>query len=347
MKAVLYDSFRSPLRVADVARPRPEPDGVVINVKATGLCRSDWHGWQGHDADIKSLPHVPGHEFAGVVAEVGDAVRHWQVGDRVTMPFVAGCGSCPECVRGQPQVCDRQFQPGFTAWGSFAEFVAVRYADQNLVRLPSELDFATAASLGCRMATAYRAVAQQGNVKPGDWVAIHGAGGVGLSAVAIARALGARPIAIDIRAEPLQLATELGAEVVIDASTVDDVPLRVRDITGRGAQVSLDALGSRTTAVNSLLSLAKRGRHVQVGLLAGVEANPPLPMGPVVAWELEIVGSHGMAAGAYPELLDLVATGRIPANRLVTDRISLDEAPPRLAALDEFRELGVTVIDQF
>jgi alcohol dehydrogenase len=345
MRALLFEQFKGPLRVAEVPDPVPHPDGVVIEVKATGLCRSDWHGWQGHDADIQSLPHVPGHEFAGLVAAVGDSVRKWRVGDRVTIPFVAGCGSCWECVAGHPQVCERQFQPGFTAWGSFAERVAVRYADCNLVRLPEKLDFATAASLGCRTATAYRAVAQQGRVRPGDWIAIHGAGGVGLSAVAIAKALGARPIAIDIRPKPLALALELGAEEVVNAAETPDVPQRIREITGRGANVSLDALGSRVTATNSILCLARRGRHVQVGLLAGDQSNPPLPMGPVISWELEIVGSHGMAAIAFPELLELVTSGRVPIAQLVTRRISLDEAPACLAALNDFSELGVTVIE--
>ena len=209
MRAVVFEQFRGPLRVAEVPEPTPQPDGAVIEVKATGLCRSDWHGWQGHDADIRTLPHVPGHELAGLVVEVGSQVRRWRVGDRVTIPFVAGCGHCPECVAGHPQVCEQQFQPGFTAWGSFAQWVAVRYADGNLIRLPDELDFATAASLGCRMATAYRAVAQQGAMRPGEWIAIHGAGGVGLAAVAIAAALGARPIAVDIRAAPLALAQQL------------------------------------------------------------------------------------------------------------------------------------------
>jgi alcohol dehydrogenase len=287
---------------------------------------------------------VPGHEFAGVVVEVGRDVRHWNVGDRVTMPFVAGCGRCPECASGNPQVCDHQFQPGFTAWGSFAERVAIRYADANLVRLPEALDFVTAASLGCRMATAYRAVTAQGQVRPGDWVAVHGCGGVGLAAVSIAAALGAKPIAIDIRDTPLALARSLGAVHTIDASQTPDVPAAVRELTGRGADVSLDALGSRVTATNSILSLRKRGRHVQVGLLAGDQANPPLPMGPVIANELVIAGSHGLAARDYPALLDLVVTGRVPAGKLVTRTLTLAEAPAALESLNRFGEVSVAVI---
>ena len=179
-----------------MADPTPTPQGVVIKVEATGLCRSDWHGWMGHDPDI-TLPHVPGHELAGSVQAIGSQVTRWRTGDRVTVPFVGGCGHCFECTSGNHQVCEHQFQPGFTAWGSFAEYVAIDFADTNLVRLPPELDYATAASLGCRFVTSFRAIVDQGRVRPGEWVAIHGCGGVGLSAIMIASAMGANVIAID------------------------------------------------------------------------------------------------------------------------------------------------------
>ena len=309
--------------------------------------RSDWHGWQGHDADIQQLPHVPGHEFAGEIVEVGNGVAKWQPGDRVTMPFVAGCGTCADCVGGDPQVCGEQLQPGFTAWGSFAERVAIRYADANLVRIPDGMQFETAASLGCRVATAYRAVALQGQLRPGDWVAVFGCGGVGLSAVMVASALGGQPIAIDNRPEPLEMASRFGAAHVINASEVDNLPEAVKSVSSGGVHLSLDALGNRQLAADSILSLRKRGRHVQVGLLAGDDANPPLPMGPVIAHELEIVGSHGLAARHYPELLDLVSDGRIEADKLVTKTIRLDEAGDALASMDRFQTIGMTIINQF
>ena len=128
MKALLYHSFKSPPEVVDVPMPVPKPHGALIRVSATGLCRSDWHGWMGHDPDI-SLPHVPGHEFVGVVESVGSQVRDYRPGDRVTAPFVCGCGRCPQCKLGNQQVCDHQSQPGFTHWGSFATHVAMEYAD--------------------------------------------------------------------------------------------------------------------------------------------------------------------------------------------------------------------------
>jgi alcohol dehydrogenase len=347
MKAVVYGQFAGPLSVEQVSDPAPPADGVVIEVRAAGLCRSDWHGWQGHDPDLKSLPHVPGHEFAGVVAAVGRDVRHWRPGDRVTMPFVAGCGVCPECRSGAAQVCDRQFQPGFTAWGAFAELVAVPAADFNLVRLPAELDFVSAACLGCRTATAYRAVALQAQLKPGEWLAVHGCGGVGLSAIMTARALGARVIGVDVKAETLALALRCGAEHAIDATAVDDVAEVVRQLTGRGADASLDALGGAATAAASLRCLRKRGRHIQAGLLAGDDFQPRLPMELVIARELEIRGSHGLAAADYGPLLRFVADGKLPVGQLVQRTISLADCPQALPELGQFSHPGVTIIDRF
>jgi alcohol dehydrogenase len=196
--------------VQQVSDPVCPANGVIIKVGATGICRSDWHGWMGHDDDI-ILPHVPGHELAGTIVEAGAGVSRFKPGDRVTLPFVCGCGSCPQCASGNQQVCDHQFQPGFTAWGSFAEYVAIERADLNLVKLPDEIGFETAASLGCRFITSFRAVIDQGKVQPGQWVAVHGCGGVGLSAIMIAAAAGANVIAVDIDNDKLKLAGAIGS----------------------------------------------------------------------------------------------------------------------------------------
>ena len=326
--------------------PEPAQNGAVIRVEATGVCRSDWHGWMGHDPDIR-LPHVPGHELAGVVVAVGAGVRDWRAGDRVTVPFVCACGTCVPCQEGQQQVCDRQFQPGFTHWGSFAELVAIEHADVNLVRLPDTLDFVVAASLGGRVATAYRAVRAQGAVRPGEWVAVHGCGGVGLSAVMIAVAEGARVVAVDVQAEALAMARDLGAEAVVDATRTAAPAATVRDLTGGGAHVSLDALGSLATCVGSVESLRKRGRHVQVGLLPPELGVPQLPMHRVLGHELAILGSHGMAAHAYPEMLAAVADGRLRPDLLVTRRITLEQAPDALVGMDARVGAGVTVVQPF
>jgi alcohol dehydrogenase len=347
MRAALYDAFEGPITIQEVPDPTPEPDGVVIRVKATGICRTDWHGWMGHDPDIRRLPHVPGHELAGVVESVGRDVTHWFPGDRVTMPFVCGCGRCPQCAGGNHQVCDHQCQPGFTHWGSFAERVAVRYADVNLVRIPEVIDFVTAASLGCRFATAFRAVIAQGRTAPGEWVVVHGCGGVGLSAIMIADAIGARTVGIDITTKKLNKARSVGARAVINASRVEDVVQAVRDITQGGAQVSIDALGSPATCFNSIACLRKRGRHVQVGLLTGDHRWPQIPMDQVVAHELEILGSHGMQAHRYPEMLAMIAAGKLQPAKLITQTVDLEQGIAELQRMNHFETTGVTVIDRF
>jgi D-arabinose 1-dehydrogenase-like Zn-dependent alcohol dehydrogenase len=342
MRAVRYDAFQQLPALVSVDDPRCPDAGVIIEVAATGLCRSDWHAWMGHDPDV-ALPHVPGHEFAGVIAEVGPQVQNWRPGERVTVPFVCACGRCDSCRRGEEQVCDFQFQPGFTHWGSFAELVAIDRADVNLVRVPDALDLETAASLGCRFSTAYRAVTYHGRVKDGDWVVVHGCGGVGLSAVMIAAARGAQVIAVDVSPAALELARTVGAVACIDA-THADVVSAVRQLTGGGAQVSLDALGSIATCQNSIRSLRKRGRHIQVGLMLAADDLPPVPMGTVISAELELIGSHGMAAHAYPAMLADIVDGTLQPQRLVTHRLPLTEAPAALAGLDQQPGDGITMI---
>lgn len=343
MLAVVYEAFRGPLEIRELPDPVPPDDGVVIEVQSSGLCRSDWHGWMGHDSDIR-LPHVPGHELAGTVLEVGSEVSRWRSGDRVTVPFSVGCGRCDQCVLGNHQICDCYFQPGFTAWGSFAQRVAIPHADLNLVRLPDDIDFDSAASLGCRFTTSYRAVTAQGDLQPGQWLAVFGCGGVGLSALMIARSLGAKSIGIDLQPAALQLATSIGATEVIDAGQVEDVAAKVVELTEGGAHVSLDALGSRVTCRTAIRSLRKSGRHVQVGLMTGADLAADLPLDQVIAKEIQIVGSHGMSAQAYPPMLALIQSGTLQPQRLVTQIVSLEDVVELLPAMHENRHHGVTVV---
>lgn len=318
MRAILYDAVGAPPMLRDVDEPVCPPDGAVVEVKATGICRSDWHAWRGHDP--VRLPHVPGHEFAGLVAQVGEEVTGFGPGDRVTAPFVNGCGRCEWCRAGAAQVCPDQTQPGFTQWGSFAERVVVRAADTNLVRLPGSLDFVSAAALGCRFATAFRALTGHGSLRPDALVAVFGAGGVGLSAIMIAVALGHRVLAIDPSPAANALAASLGAVIV-------------HEVVDR-ADLAIDAYGSAATALASVRSLRRGGRHVQVGLMLGPDAAAPLPWDLVVARELHVAGSHGMAAADYPAMLEMVADGRLAPRRLVGTVIPLAEAGTALTAMD-------------
>ena len=346
MRAVMYEQYAELPKIVNVPDPTPPEHGVVLRLKATGLCRSDWHGWMGHDPDI-ALPHVPGHEIAGVIEDVGKNVSRWKIGDRVTLPFVCGCGVCPQCISGNHQVCNNQFQPGFTHWGSFAEFVAIHYADINLVRLPDELDYVTAASLGCRFVTSFRALVAQGNVSAGQWVAIHGCGGVGLSAIMIASALGARVVAVDIDDEKLKLARSVGADALVNASQVKEVVAHVLDITRGGVHVSIDALGSAITCFNSIANLRKRGKHIQVGLMLADHSRPAVPMDKVIAHELEILGSHGIQAYEYPAVLAMIKSGKLRPQKINEKTIRLENSIIELVNMNKFAGSGVTVINEF
>lgn len=345
VRAAVYSKFQGQITVENVPDPSPSPSGVVIKVRACGICRSDWHGWMGNDPDIR-LPHVPGHELAGEIVAIGSEIRSFAVGDRVTLPFVCGCGQCEACLSGNQQVCDRQFQPGFTAWGGFAEFVAIEYADANLVRLPDEVDFVTAASLGCRFATSFRAVVDQGMVKPGQWVAVWGCGGVGLSAIMIAAAYGARVIAVDIKGEKLDFARSVGAEVLINSNQTyaDEAIL---EVTGGGAHISIDALGHPEVLFNSVSSLRKRGKHIQVGIMESGKHSSSIPIDKIIGRELEIKGSHGMQAHRYPEMLEMVNSGKLALRKLIGRTVSLEAGVIELADMNDFGGVGVTVIDRF
>jgi alcohol dehydrogenase len=339
---MLMHEIGGPLEVLDVPTPSAPDRGAVVQVRATGLCRSDWHAWAGHD-EIK-LPHVPGHEFAGVVTEVGRGVGQWRVGDRVTAPFACGCGACEWCESGNAQVCPNQQQPGFTHWGSFAESVVVHVADTNLVSIPDEIGFTAAASLGCRFATAYHALTARAGLTAGEWLTVIGAGGVGLSAVMIAKALGARVIAVDRHPEALEVASRLGADHVLQSRGAA-VSTAIQELTKGGSHVAIDAVGSEETCTDSILSLRRHGRHVQVGLLPPIEGHPRVPMERAITWELDLLGSHGMPATDYPTMLSLIEHCDLRPQDLIERVVTLAEAAKLLPRMDTAAPTGITLID--
>jgi len=346
MRATVYERFQGPLTIQHLPDPSPAPHGAVLRILASGVCRSDWHGWMGHDTDI-SLPHVPGHEFAGIVEAVGKETANWKIGDRVTMPFMGVCGNCTQCTSGHHHLCNNTYQPGFKRWGSYAEYLSIDFADTNLVALPESISFATAASLGCRFATSFRAVVSQGKVSAGQWVAIHGCGGIGLSAIMIAEAMGARTIAIDITDEKLDFAKTIGASLTLNAKQTDDVASAVLDLTNGGAHVSIDALGSTETCINSINCLRKKGKHIQVGLMNGSDAQSPIAMGQIIFKELEILGSFGMQFHKYPEMLAMIEFGKLEPEKLIGRTISLEDSTFALSNMNSFEEIGMAVIDRF
>ena len=345
MRAALLTRYRAPLEITDLPDPDCPEDGVVLKVLACGICRSDWHSWTGSDPDVV-LPQIPGHEYCGVVEETGARVTRWRRGDRVIAPFILACGQCPACASGNQTTCPTQVIPGFTHPGAFAERIAVPRADVNLAALPETMDPALAAALGCRVTTAWHGLTGRAGLRAGEWCAIFGTGGVGLSAMLLARALGARTVVVDVVADKLAHAKAHGADAVVNAAETDPAEA-IRAITGGGADLAVEALGIAETTVNALKSLRKLGRMVQIGMPAGKHTQMTLPMDAVYSGQLAIFGTRGMPAWRYPSLLSLIEAGRVDLSPLIARRVALSDASSELAAFDRPAPPGVAVITDF
>jgi alcohol dehydrogenase len=349
MRAAVLREYSEPLDVTELPDPEPAPDGAVVDVEACGICRSDWHAWQGHGEwadDQVPLDYVLGHEPAGRVVAVGEEVDRVAVGDRVVVPFSLGCGGCGECRTGHGNTCEDGLALGFESDvpGAFAEKVGVPHADHNLQTLPDGVSFRDVAAVGCRYMTAFHALAHRADVGGGDWVAVHGCGGVGLSAVQIADALGARPIAVDVSDAALARAADVGASETVDGSDVD-VVARINEITDGGAAVSLDALGRAETARNSVRCLRSRGTHVQVGLTTDAEKGEvSLPTDWMTRWEIDWLGSRGMPPARFDELLAMVDDGTLDPGALVGREVGLESVSDRLAAMTDYDTDGIEIL---
>ena len=353
MRAAVLREYGEPLDVADVPAPDPDPEGVVVELEACGVCRSDWHAWQG-DWDWRGLDPVPGHilghEPAGHVLAVGEEVERVSEGDHVAVPFNLGDGTCHLCKTGHSNICENRKALGLQpeAPGAFAEQVPVPHADHNLVALPDGVSSTEMAGLGCRFMTAFHGLAHRADVGPGDWVAVHGCGGVGLSAVHIADAIGANVVGVDLQDEKLDFAEKLGADATVNASDVDDPAAEVRDVADGGAAVSMDALGIETTARNAIESLGKTGQHVQVGLTtAGADGNLSLPTDEMVTSEIDFYGALGMPPERYDEIFRMVETGKLDPAAVITDRIGLEDVSATLDAMTDYETVGIPVVERF
>ena len=345
MRALLAHKPRGSLQVETLPDPACPKDGAIVRMMACGVCRSDHHAWVGVDPDVH-FPHVMGHEMAGVIEEVGPDCT-LQIGQRVTAPFILGCGTCSDCQNGNATICETQNVIGFTMQGAFAELIAVPNADFNLIPLPDDLDYEIAAGMGCRVTTAYRAVAERGALQAGETMAVFGAGGVGLSAVMIGKALGAEVIAVDISPDALAMAEKLGADHLVNPND-GDAALQIMEITHGGVDLAIEALGREVTYDMGLRAMRKLGRYVQVGMPTGADATPTLPLLDLVyARQLSLHGTRGIAPQGFASLLDLVEKSDMPLGALVTDRIDLMGVEPVLRAMDGTQAAGISVVTEF
>ena len=340
MRAAVLRGYRADLSLETVADPECETDGVVLRVLACGICRSDWHGWVGEHPRVKPGA-VLGHEYCGDVVAVGPRAG-WQLGDRLIAPFILSCGECPECRSGQTTTCRAQRVPGFGEPGAYAEYVSVPHA-HNLTRLPDTLSPVVAAGLGCRVTTAFHALTGRAALQGGEWLAVHGTGGVGLSALILGRALGARVVVVDVVPERLSHAISLGAEAAFDARD-GDIARRIVEVTGGGAHVSIDALGIEATVAASIDCLRPMGRHVQIGLPTGHTAQMVVNMNAVYMKQLALFGTRGMPSWRYPSLLSMIEAGRVDMRPIVAREVALSGASGELRAFDRPMPPGVAVI---
>jgi len=350
MRAAVFEATKKPLVVKDVPDPQCALNGAIVQVEANGVCRSDWHAWSG-DWTWMGLAAQPGailgHEFCGVVQEVGKEVRNFKKGDRVVVPFSQGDGTCEYCRNGSSNVCLTPLLPGFSYPGGFGRLVGVPFADLNLVNLPNNIDFVEAASMGCRFMTSFHGIVDRAQVKAGEWVAVFGCGGIGLAAINVAAACGANVIGVDLDSAKLELARGVGAAHVINAKKTDPVQAVV-DITKGGAHVAVDALGIATTCRNAIMSLRKQGRHLQIGLTTSAEKGEvALPIDRMVTMELQVIASLGMQASHYPSMLQMVEAKKVSPKAMVTGTCDLNGINKVFEEMNTFQNVGVTVCNQY
>lgn len=339
MRAAVVREFNQDLSIETVDDPVCPENGVVLKVDACGVCRSDYHGWVGGHPKVHS-GSIMGHEYCGTVVEAGGRAKY-KVGDQLIAPFILGCGTCAHCQTGTSNACESAIVPGFGAPGAYAEYVAVPF-DHNLVHLPETMAPSLAAGLGCRVTTAWHALTDRSQVRAGEWVAVHGTGGIGLSTLLLAKMLGAQVVVVDVVQEKLDHAISLGADAGVNAAT-QDVAEAIREITGGGAQVSIEALGIAQTTNASIECLATLGRHVHVGMPSG-DGMMSLNMRAIYSKQLAFYGTRGMPSWKYPSLLDMIERGEVDLSPMVAREIGLSQASKELSAMNGPTSPGTAVI---
>lgn len=343
MKALVLEGVKKAV-VKEVPVPEIDENGILVKTMANGVCRSDWHVWTGDQGIVQE---IIGHEFAGIVEEVGSNIKNFKRGDRVIVPFSGSDGTCPHCIAGNTNLCDSFLVPGTAYQGGYGEYVAVPLGDRNAVHLPEALSYADAAALGCRFMTAYHGIVDKVEVLPGEKVVVYGCGGVGLSTIQVASSMGAFVIGVDINEGNLELAKKLGADYVVNSKNENPVEA-VMEITKGGADVSVDALGIKETCINGINSLRKGGRHLQVGVTTQKEGGfIGIPIDEMVIAEKSFITTLGIPASRFTPLLNQVALGKLNPSKMVSGHIKLSDVENIYHDMSDFKVTGTYVVTDF
>lgn len=318
MKAAVFYGAHQPLKVEEYPDPRPGPGEVLVRVAACGVCHTDLHYLDHGVPTFKKPPLILGHEASGTVEAVGEGVSEFKAGDRVLLPAVLSCGRCFFCRTGRENICQSMVMVGNHVDGAYAEYISAPAKD--LFRLPEEIPLEEGSIIADAITTPYHAVKNRARVKPGDTVVVLGCGGVGLNVVQVAAAVGGVVIAVDILDQKLEWARRLGAAETINAQA-EDVPRKVRQLTGGGADIAIEAIGKPATMEQAFASLRTGGRLVIVGYS---DQNMALNAARTMFREMEVVGSLGCRPVDYPKVIELARLGKIKVAPLVTARFPLE-----------------------
>jgi len=330
MRAVRFTQIGKPLERAEIPVPEIGPTDVLIRVAAAGICHSDAH-YRAGISKIDNLPLTLGHEVAGIVEKVGTNVRKVSPGHRVCVHYLVHCGACEFCRRGLEQFCATVQMIGKSRDGGYAEFISVPAA--NAFALPDEVSFEVGAIMMCSSATALHAL-NKARLKAGESVAIFGFGGLGFSALQLARAFDCGQIYIvEINATKLALAEKLGA-AAIDATAGDPVEQVQQATDGKGVDVSLELIGSAQTMRQAVQCLGVLGRTALVGLTK--ESMSIFPYTELINKEAEIIGVSDHLASQIPTLLEFARSGKLSFPKDALRLVDLD-ADQINAALDELQ----------
>lgn len=323
MRAAVVTEFGSPAKIEERPIPRPQAGQVMVRLEACGLCHTDIHAMNGDWPVRPKLPLVPGHEGVGIIEEIGDGVTTRKVGQRVAMAWLGhACGECRYCVDGRENLCEQQYNNGYAVDGGYSEYMLAdaRYA----VPVPDGVTALDAAPLTCAGVTTYAAI-KNARVTPGETVAVFGIGGLGHLAIQYARLVGAKVIAVDVTEEKLALATELGADHVVNAHTAD--PVQEIHALG-GADVAVVLAVAPAVFRQSFDALNRGGRLVLVSLPAGGELT--VPVFETVLKGISIIGSIVGTRQDLAEVFALHAAGR---TRVITKTRDLDQINESVAEI--------------